>query len=175
MTLLHNHGRWLWVPAFAGTTAKSPAPSPRRLALFSFRKRRKRICVIGMPARQRGAVFDDVAGGPQDAPFVEAARHVVVRAQDVEIASLQPLDHEINRLLRRPRAGRLFGAAPRGEAGEDVAGDQQMRADPAAVGVAQLMLQRLGKCLYAGLGGVVGGFARRRGDALLGSGIDDEA
>ena len=24
-----------------------------------------------MPARQRGAVFDDVADGPQDAPFVE--------------------------------------------------------------------------------------------------------
>src|SRR5438876_8022257 len=101
--------------------------------------------------------------------------NVYVRAKNIEITGLQPLDHEIDRLPRRPRARRLFGAAARSKTGEDVAGDEKMRADPAAFRVAQLVLQRLGKCLHAGLGDVVGGLARRRGDALLGSGIDDEA
>ena len=50
-----------------------------------------------------------------------------------------------------------------------------MRGDPAARRVAQLVLQRLGEGLHAGLGDVVGGVARRRGDALLGAGVDDEA
>ena len=40
--------------------------------------------------------------------------------------------------------------------------------------VAQLVLQRLGERLHAGLGDVVGGIARRRGDALLGAGVDDQ-
>ncbi len=127
-----------------------------------------------MPARQRRAVLDDVAGGPQDAAFVERARHIVVGAEDVEIAGLEPLDHEIDGLLRGPGAGRLLGAAARSQTGEDEARDQQMRRQLAAVGVAQLVLQRLGERLHAGLGDVVGGIARRRGDALLGAGVDDQ-
>ena len=75
----------------------------------------------------------------------------------------------------RPGAGRLLGAAVGGQPGEDEAGDQQVRREPAAGDVAQLVLQRLGEHLHAGLGDVVGRIARRRGDALLGAGVDDEA
>ena len=128
-----------------------------------------------MPARQRGPVFHDVAGGPEDAPLVERPGHVVVGAEDVEIAGLEALDHEIDRLLRRPGGGRLFTAAVAGKAGEDEAGDQQVRADLAAGRIPQLVLQRFGESLHAGLRHIVGGIAGRRGDALLGARVDDEA
>jgi hypothetical protein len=49
-----------------------------------------------------------------------------------------------------------------------------MRADLAAFGVAQLMLQSLGKHLHPRLRRIVGGIAGRRGDALLRAGIDDQ-
>ena len=68
-----------------------------------------------MPARQRRAVLDDVAGRPEDAPLVERARHVVVGAEDVEIARLQALQHEVDRLLGRPGGGRLLGPAAGGQ------------------------------------------------------------
>ena len=62
-----------------------------------------------------------------------------------------------------------------GKAGEDEAGDHQVRADPAAGRIPQLMLQRFGESFYAGLRHIVGGIAGRRGDALLGACVDDEA
>ncbi len=50
-----------------------------------------------------------------------------------------------------------------------------MRRDLAPPGIAQLMRQRFRIGLHAGLRDIVGGIARRRGDALLGAGIDDQA
>ena len=47
--------------------------------------------------------------------------------------------------------------------------------EPAVRRVAQLVLERLGEDLHAGLGDVVGRVARRGGDALLRAGVDDEA
>src|SRR5260221_9443693 len=98
-------------------------------ASCTLHERRKRLGKIRMPARQRGAVFDDVARGPQDPPLVELSRHVVVRAENVKVSGLDPLDHEIDGLLRRPGRIRFFGAAVRGQAGKDKTGDEKMRAD----------------------------------------------
>ena len=47
--------------------------------------------------------------------------------------------------------------------------------DARALLVAQAVRQRLGQHLHAGLADIVGGVARRAGDALLGAGIDDRA
>ncbi len=96
--------------------------------LHAVHERCERLGVIRMPARQRRAVLDDIAGRPLHTLLVERARHVVVRAQDVEVAGVQPLDHEIDGLLRGPGGSRFFGAALRGQSREDKTRDQQMRA-----------------------------------------------
>ncbi len=49
-----------------------------------------------------------------------------------------------------------------------------MGADLAALGIAQFMLKRFGQRLHAGLGDIIGRVAGRRGDALLGAGVDDD-
>ena len=79
-----------------------------------------------MPPRKRGPVFDDVACGPKNPPLVELSRHIVIRAQDVEISGAYSFDHEVDGLLRCPGAGRLLGPALCREAGEDEAGNQKM-------------------------------------------------
>lgn len=127
-----------------------------------------------MPTRQRRAVFDDVAGGPGHAALVGWAGHVVVGAEDVEIAAGEAFDHEIHRLFRGPGGGWLLGSVAFGQACEDEAGDQQVRGDVCAVGVAQFVLQCFGENLHACLREVVGRVAGRGGDALLGTGVDDE-
>jgi len=43
------------------------------------------------------------------------------------------------------------------------------------LGVSQFVLERLGEGLHACFRDIVGGIAGRRGDALLGAGVDDEA
>jgi hypothetical protein len=48
-----------------------------------------------------------------------------------------------------------------------------MGGDAAALDGAQLVRRRLGQHFHPGLADVVGGVARRRGDALLGAGVDD--
>src|SRR5258708_7189287 len=121
-----------------------------------------------MPARERRAVFDDVACRPENPPLVESSRHVVVRAQNVKVSRVYSLQHEIDGLLRRPGPRGLLGAAPRGKAGKDKAGDQKMSADAAAGRVSQLVLQRFGKGLHAGLRDIVGGLAGAPGAALVG-------
>src|SRR4051812_38717467 len=127
-----------------------------------------------MPARQRGTVLDDVAGGPQDAALIQRTRHVVVRTQDVEVSCRDSLQHEVDRLFRCPGGGRLLGAAIGGERSEDEAGNEEMRRHLAIRRVAQLMLKRFSERLHTGLGDVVGRIARRRGDALLRAGVDDQ-
>src|SRR5258708_28313628 len=88
-------------------------------ASCTLHKRRERLGKIRMPARQRGAVFDDVARGPQDPPFVELSRHVVVRAENVKVSGLDPFDHEIDGLLPRPARIPFFGAAVRAPSRKD--------------------------------------------------------
>lgn len=127
-----------------------------------------------MPARERGTILDDVAGGPGDALFVERAGHVVVRAEDVEVAPDQAFQHEIDRFPRRPRAGRLLRLAVGGERREDEAGDEQVGSDIALRRVAQIVLQRLGESLHASLGHIVGGITGRGSDALLRACVDDQ-
>src|SRR5258708_25914681 len=97
----------------------------------------KSLGIIRMPTRQRGPVFDDVAGRPENPALVEASRHIVVRTQDVEISGVDPFDQEVNGLRRRPGSGRLLAAALCCEAGEDESGNEQMGAYPAAGRVSQ--------------------------------------
>src|SRR5215208_3828913 len=52
--------------------------------------------VVRMPAREGWPVLDDVARRPQNASLVERARHLIVRAQDVEVPLTEPLHHERN-------------------------------------------------------------------------------
>src|SRR4029079_11707271 len=92
--------------------------------LSALHEPRERLGIVRMPARQRRAVFDDVAGGPLHAAFVEFARRLVVGAEDVEIAGVDALNHEIDRLPGRPGARRLLGAAARGQTRKDMTGDQ---------------------------------------------------
>src|SRR6476660_9269004 len=87
------------------------------LSAVFFDKGRKSVRVVGMPTRQRRAVLDNVAGGPQYASLVEPVRHVGGGAQDIEIPRLPPRHHEIHRLLRSP-GGSRFGAALGGQCGE---------------------------------------------------------
>src|SRR5712664_1687274 len=100
--------------------------------LGSLHKPGKGLGIIRMPSRQRGPVFDDVAGRPENPPLVEAPRHIIVRTQDVEISGVDPLDHEVDGLLRRPGSGRLLAAAFGGKAGKDETGYQKASADAAA-------------------------------------------
>src|SRR5216684_496328 len=138
-------------------------------------KRSKGRGVVRMPARQGRAIFDDVARCPEDPPLVKTSGHVVIGAQNVKVAGVQPLDHEVDGLLRRPGPGRLLGAALGGKPGEYKTRNHQVRADPAAGRVSQLVLQRLGEGFDACLGNIIRGVARWRRDALLRAGIDDEA
>ncbi len=69
------------------------------LASSLLRERGECFGMVGMPARQYGPVIDDVSDGPERAPLVEAPRHVVIGTEDVEIAHLETLDHEIDRLF----------------------------------------------------------------------------
>src|ERR1700682_3474554 len=125
-----------------------------------------------MPPGERRAVFDDVACRPEDAPLIEASRHVVVRTQDVEISGVYSFDHEVDGMLRRPGSGRLFGAAPRGEARKDETGDQKMSAYSTAGRVSQLVLQRFRKSFHARLRNIIGGIAGGGGDALFWAGVE---
>src|ERR1700761_43784 len=88
--------------AHAGARRRMSGRGKRRRLLL-LRKRREGVGMIGIPARKRGPVLDDVTRRPKDAPFVEAPRHVIIRTQDVEVAGVDTLDHEVDGLFRRPR------------------------------------------------------------------------
>src|SRR5688500_15168397 len=105
-------------------TALLPYP-PTALA-FGIQERSERILEVGVPARQRRAVLDDVADGPGHAFLVGRALGLVVGAQDVEIAARQAFEHEVDDLLAGPGAGRLFRRARR-QAGIGEAGNEKMR------------------------------------------------
>src|SRR3954454_19015432 len=122
-------------------------------------KCRERLRIIRMPARQRWTVLDDVACGPQDTPLIERSRYVVIGTEDVEIAGFDARDHEIDSLHRCPGALRFFDAAMRGERREYKAGDEQVRADLATGGLAQLVLQRLGESLHPRFRDIIGRIA----------------
>src|SRR5450631_2290294 len=146
--------------ASSSASVESSLGSQRR-GLRILHKRRKRLRMIWMPARQCGTIFNDVAGGPENPPLVQASRHVVIGAQNVEVAGVQPFDHEVDGLLRRPGPGRLLGAALGSKPGEYKTRNHQVRADPAAGRVSQLVLQRLGEGFDACLGNIIRGVARR--------------
>lgn len=109
-----------------------------------------------MPARERGTILDNIAGGPQDASLVELPRHVIVRAENIEVSSVQPLHHEVDGLLRSPGTCRFLGATWRGQVCEYEAGNQQVRADLAVWRIAKFVLQGLSESLHASLGDIVG-------------------
>ena len=102
----------------------------------------------GCQARQWRPVLHDVAHRPEHAAFVGRPVDIVVRAEDIEVAGFDPCQHELDRLLRCPGRRRLLDAAVGGEPGEHEARDQQVRADLAALHVAQLVLQRLREHLH---------------------------
>src|SRR6266404_4998027 len=81
-------------------------------------KRGELVGGVGMPARQRRAVADDVLRATQDAAIVDVGGDGVVGADDVEIAVPHPLDQHVDDLIRGPGARRLFGTFARGHAGE---------------------------------------------------------
>src|SRR5260221_7113657 len=126
-----------------------------------------------MPAAQRRSVLGQVLPGPGHPGVVHLAGDVVVRTEDVEVALAHALEHEIDDLLRRPGSRRLLRHPPGRYAGEGEAGDQQVGGDLAVRGIAQGVGEALGEDFDPGFGDVVGGVARRRGDALLGPGVDD--
>src|ERR1700722_20017274 len=128
-----------------------------------------------MPARQRRPVLDDISCGPQNPALIDMPGHIIVRAENVKVFDRQLVDHEVDGLLRCPRGGGLFGAAFGGQSGKDETGDEKMRAKPGVREIPQFMLQSLRESLHAGLGNIVGGISGRRRDALLRTGIDDEA
>src|SRR5579863_8533124 len=115
--------------------------------------------MIRMPARQRRTIFDNISRRSENSPLVEASWHVVIRTKHIEVASLEPLDHEIDGLLPGPGAGRFFSAALSGQAGKHEAGNQEMRRDAAAFEVSQLVFECFGKSLHAGFRDVVSGIA----------------
>ena len=71
-----------------------------------------------MPARQGGAVANDVLGCPEDAPIVDVASYVIIGADDLEVARRHCRHHEIDNLLWRPRSRRLLSATAGGHAGK---------------------------------------------------------
>src|ERR1700730_7729017 len=84
-----------------GPTAPVALSKERRSPLFLY-EGFECLGVIRMPPRKWRPVFDDVLGSPDDASLVKRAGGVIVGAENIEVACIQPLDHEINRLLRRP-------------------------------------------------------------------------
>src|SRR5262245_52354417 len=95
-----------------------------------------------MPARECGAVLDDVVGGPPNAPRVHRAGDLVVRAEDVEVAGGQVLDEEVDDLVRRPRRGRFLDPARR-HAGVRVARYEEVGGDGTAGPVSQVVGETL--------------------------------
>src|SRR4029453_3812491 len=84
--------------------ASAPAARRARSRWSGSRLHEGRECVgpVRMPARERGAVLDDVVRSPLDATLVDCAGALVVRAQDVEVARREMLEHEIDDLVARP-------------------------------------------------------------------------
>src|SRR5262245_29501036 len=73
----------------------------------------------GVPARESRSIFDDVAGGPGDPLLIHCPGGFVVGTQEIKVAGSDMIEHEVDLLLGRPRAGRLFGCpcqAGKGEA-----------------------------------------------------------
>mmetsp|Transcript_4747 Transcript_4747/g.19352 ORF Transcript_4747/g.19352 Transcript_4747/m.19352 type:complete len:352 (-) Transcript_4747:7-1062(-) len=150
--------------------------------------------VVGMPARQRRAVLDDVAHGPLHAEVVDVARRFGVGADDVEAAPVELGEHEVDDLLGHPRPRRGLGLVEEHarrverlallagllalrlehDRGVDPSRDEERRAHRVGARRAELVLEALGVRLEGGLADVVRQVARRHGDALLGARVDDE-
>src|ERR1700730_3279349 len=181
MTSAGNDSMRAWLMAMmvalAGSSPRQwiASPGSRWRSLINLHECSKGLGIVRLPARQGRAVLDDVARRPEDPPLVETSRHIVIGAQNVKVAGVQPLDHEVDGLLRRPGPGRLLDAALGGKPGEHKTRNHQVSADPAAGRVSQLVLQRLGEGFDACLGNIIRGVARWRRDALLRASIDDEA
>jgi drug/metabolite transporter (DMT)-like permease len=159
----------------ASAESRSPHDSERLARTASgSRLHEGRECVgpIRMPARERRSVLDDVVRRPLDPTLVDRARGLVVRAQDVEVAGREVLEHEIDDLVGGPCRRRLV-ASLRGHASERVPRHQEVRRHATAVAVPEVVRQPLGVDLHPRLRDVVGGVAGRRRDPLLRAGVDD--
>ena len=109
----------IWVPASPGRRKREHAP------LTPPSQTSQMPACSGCQRDSAGRFSTLSLRRPQHTKFVQPPRHVVVRAEDVEITAQRSLDHEIDGLLRRPGAGWLFVRSRDGEGGEDEAGDQQ--------------------------------------------------
>lgn len=72
-----------------------------------------------MSAAERGTIIDDIARVPSNSFFIPPVRHVVIRAQDMEIATVRMVDNN--------RREWLFMHSD--HACMDEAGDKQMGGD----------------------------------------------
>src|SRR5690349_24616359 len=93
-------------------------------ALTAGEEFREGVLVIGMPARQRRAILDEIARRPKNPTLVHGARHVIVRAEDVEVPAPKRLEEKVYDLFGPPCTGRLVAAASCGEPREGPAGNE---------------------------------------------------
>src|ERR1700730_13250771 len=149
MTSAGNDSMRAWLMAMmvalAGSSPRQwiASPGSRWRSLINLHECSKGLGIVRLPARQGRAVLDDVARRPEDPPLVETSRHIVIGAQNVKVAGVQPLDHEVDGLLRRPGPGRLLDAALGGKPGEHKTRNHQVSA----------ALARPGLCLIVVFGG----------------------
>src|SRR3954468_14604220 len=105
-------GRIEWIgPSsriFAFRDPRRHAAARLPVASVAAHKLGERFLPIGMPTRESWSILDDVAGSPGDPLLVHRAGGFVVGAQKIEVAGGDMIEHEIDYLLGRPRAGRLL-------------------------------------------------------------------
>jgi hypothetical protein len=176
------------LPGFGSVTTlcgvvPGAAASKARLPLFILHKRRKGLGVIRVPAR---AGFHDVARGPENPPLVELTRHIVVRAQDIKVSGLDPLESfamiyistigiELSvpasrvPLVARPKKFKnsrsvQFVGSPASEKSAHHAADEATRTAATAVMVRTTSVTTTGPMVVIGFFDAAGAGVRRRDD-----------
>src|ERR1700677_2031013 len=158
------------------TWPRSTARNP--LALFGtsgLSKILEGFLVVWMPARQSGAVFDDVAGGPKDSTFILLAGRFVVLAKDIKVAPFETLEQPFGDLIGRPCGGGSLGCSLGHVTGIGKARNKEVCTDLAIRKITERMGQPFGQRFHGGFTHIVGGVSGRRSNTLLGTGIYDEA
>src|SRR5690606_7916932 len=138
---------WVMQPGYRVCCPVDPrarwGQSVRPLTLDKFGKR---LLIIRMPAGQGRAVLHQIPRRPQYPLAIHLRGDFVVRAQDIEVAVGDALQHMVDGLLWRPGTRGLFRQMGLHHAGIDKARHQQVSGDLAAGLVAQAVLKPFGKC-----------------------------